>query len=457
MPDQKLARRQFVLAAGAAASALPMPGRASGRPNVVLIVTDQHHAGAIGAAGNPHLRTPAMDHLYHHGASFALSHTADPVCSPARSAIFSGRTASETDVASNGRPIRAGIPNAGQWLSEKAGYETLYAGKWHLPGSYTDRIPGFRVLPGGIAGQGNIGDTSVSRACEAYLRGRRSSDPFLLVASFLQPHDICEWLRLNMRTPEKLRFPEIAGELPPLPGNFDYAPGEPAFLRRTRDRTEPALGKWTREHWRYYLWSYYRHVEMVDGEIGRILDALRDSGRDTNTVVILTSDHGEGLARHHMVRKSISYDEALKVPLLVSWPGEVAARSDESHPVSGLDVMPTLCDYAGIQAPANMRGRSLRPLLEGNAAARDHFVISEVPVNAGRVVRTQQYKYVTFAGDAVEQLFDMRTDPGETRNLAGSARHAGVLEDHKKLLRDWERRLEVAPGLPNADAWWRQG
>jgi arylsulfatase A-like enzyme len=124
--------------------------------------------------------------------------------------------------------------------------------------------------------------------------------------------------------------------------------------------------------------------------------------------------------------------------------------------VSGLDVMPTLCDYAGIQAPANMRGRSLRPLLEGKAAARDHFVVSEIPVNAGRVVRTQQYKYATFAGDAVEQLFDMQADPGETRNLAGSARHAGVLADHKKLLRDWERRLEVAPGLPNADAWWQQ-
>ncbi|MFB3827883.1 MAG: sulfatase [Bryobacteraceae bacterium] len=444
-----LRRREFLLTGAAG-----LAPKGAGRPNIVVIVTDQQHIDSIAAAGNRYLRTPAMDHLYRTGASFALSHSPDPVCSPARSAIFTGRMPSETDVASNGRPIRAGIPNLGEWFGGQANYETVYAGKWHLPRTYTTRIPGFRVLPGGIGGQGNLGDTSVSRSCEAYLRGRRSSEPFLLVASFLQPHDICEWLRLNMRNPEKLPHPQIAGELPPLPANFAHEEREPAALRRIRQRAEPAEGRWNEPHWRYYLWSYYRHVEMVDGEVGRILEALHDTGRDRNTVVLLTADHGEGLGQHGMVRKSFSYDAALKVPFLISCPGRIPeGRNDAAHPVSGVDVMPTLCDYAGIAPPPRMRGRSVRPLVEGRAAGGGDFIVSEIPANVGRVVRTGRYKYVTFAGDPVEQLFDMQPDPGETRNVAADSRYAGALADHRKLLREWESRLEKAPGLPHAEAW----
>ena len=424
------------------------------RPNILFILTDQQHIDSISAGGCRHSRTPAMDWLYERGMSFGQSYCPDPVCSPSRSAIFSGRMPSETGVPSNGRPIREGIPNLGQWFSGNSEYETIYSGKWHVPRTYTTDIPGFRVLPGGISGQGNMGDSCVARSCEGYLRNRSGSKPFLLVASFLQPHDICEWLRINMENRDEVPFPELKEELPPLPANFDIDPGEPEHLRRTRAKCEPAKGKWSRQHWRYYLWSYYRHVEMVDGEVGRILEALRAAGREKDTMIVFTADHGEGLAHHQMVRKSISYDEAVRVPLLISHPQEIPQRrSDKVRPVSGVDIVPTLCDYAGIKQPPLMRGRSLRPLMEGKPRTNDGFIVTEIPVNVGRVLRTERYKYVTYADDPIEQLYDMQSDPGETRNLAQS--HGQALSAHKKLLREWESRLQTAPENPHAE-WWRK-
>lgn len=423
------------------------------RPNILLFITDQQHIDSISAGGCPYVRTPAMDWLYRRGMSFGQSYCPDPLCSPSRSAIFTGRMPSETGVTSNGRAIREGIANLGQWFSTNSNYETVYAGKWHLPNSYATSIAGFRLLPGGISGQGNIGDSCVARSCEAYLQSRSRSKPFLLIASFLQPHDICEWLRINMENRDEVPFPELKDQLPPLPANFDVDPKEPEYLRRTRAKCEPARGKWSRQHWRYYLWSYYRHVEMVDGEVGRVVDALRAAGCEKDTLIVFTADHGEGLAHHQMVRKSISYDEAVRVPLLISYPGEIPGkRAENVRPVSGVDIVPTLCDYAGVKPPASIRGRSLRSLIEGKRQAGDGFVVVEIPGNVGRVVRTERYKFVTYAGDATEQLFDMQSDPGETRNLAQT--QSGVLSEHKKLLRSWESSLKTAPEIPNA-GWWR--
>ena len=423
------------------------------RPNILCLLTDQQHIDSIAAGGCRYSQTPSMDWLQQRGMSFGQSYCPDPVCSPSRSAIFTGRMPSETGVTSNGYPIREGIPNLGQWFRENSDYERIYAGKWHVPQNFAAAIDGFRVLPGGIAGQGNLGDSCVAHSCDAYLRNRSGSKPFLMVASFLQPHDICEWLRINMENRDELPFPELKAELPPLPANFAVPPGEPEHLRRTRGMCEPAQGKWSRQHWRYYLWSYYRHVEMVDGQVGRILEALRATGREQDTLIVLTADHGEGLAHHQMVRKSISYDSAVRVPLLISYPqGIPPSRQDKVHPVSGVDLMPTLCDFAGLKPPPLMRGRSLRPLMQEKPQTGDAFIVSEIPVNVGRVVRTARYKYVTYADDPVEQLYDMQNDPGETRNLARS--HGSVLSDHKKLLRRWESRLQTAPENPHAE-WWR--
>ena len=460
-------RREFVKLGGSAV-ALLATGPASGEThaarrrskpkpkNILLIITDQQHIDTIAAGGCRHVRTPALDRLKTSGVSFAQSYSANPVCSPARSAIFTGRTSCECGVHINGRPIRSSFPNLGQWFSEHTNCETFYAGKWHLPRTYSTEIPGFKVINTGIGGFGYLCDTVVSRACEGFLRNRAKSRPFLLVASFMQPHDICEWLRLNMENPGRLRFPELAGELPELPDNFEFDRNEPDAIRQRRLGNEPFRGKrkWDKEHWRYYRWSYYRNIEQVDAEIGRLLQALEDFGHAKDTLVVFTSDHGEGMGHHQMVRKSCLYNEAARVPLLFSWPGHIVKnKTDTFHLASGLDIMPTLCDYAGIEPPPDMRGISLRSILEGDSVSGHDFVVTETSSNTGRMLRTPRYKYITYKDDPVEQLFDMKTDPDEIRNLAASAKHAATRREHRKLLRDWETRLDVPDNIPNADIW----
>ena len=458
-------RRNFLKLGGSAVAILSgctfnqrtQASRRSGRPkprNIVLIITDQQHIDTIAAGGCRHVQTPALDSLKISGVSFTQSYTANPLCSPARSAIFTGRTSSEAHVHINGRPIRSDIPNLGQWFSQNSNYETFYAGKWHLPRTYTSNIPGFEVIHTGIGGFGYLCDTAMSRACEGFLRNRPKDKPFLLVASFMQPHDICEWLRLNMNNPPKLRYPELAGELPELPHNFEYDKNEPGSIKQRRQSCEPAKGGWSKEHWRYYRWSYYRNIENLDAEIGRILRALADYGYTDDTLIVFISDHGEGMGHHQMVRKSSPYNEASRVPLLFSWPGHIIKnKTDMVHLASGMDIMPTLCDYASIKSPANMRGISLRSVLEGNSDSGHEFVVTEVNSNTGRMVRTNRYKYIAYVDDPVEQLFDMKDDPGETKNLSPNTRYASILKDHRKMLKDWEHRLDVPTKVPHADVW----
>jgi len=467
--ERLVSRREFVKLGSGAVALLAnrtltgnvLAGRRSGKPmpgNILLIFTDQQHLDTIAAGGCRHLRTPALDRLKTNGVSFAQSYSANPVCSPARSAVFTGRTSCETSVYTNGRSIRSGIPNLGQWFSQHTDYETFYAGKWHLPKTYTSNIPGFTVLNTGIGGFGYLCDTVMSRACEGFLRNRSKSRPFLLVTSFMQPHDICEWLRLNMNDPGRLRYPELAGKLPELPDNFDFDKNEPQSTKNRRLDNEPFKGNWSEEHWRYYRWSYYRHIEHLDAEIGRILSALEGEGEINNTLIVLTSDHGEGMGHHQMVRKSSFYDEAARVPLLFSWPGHVAENNtDTVHLVSGLDIMPTLCDYARIQPPADVRGVSLRTILEGGGGSNRTCIVTEGNNNTGRMLRTQDWKYIKYKDDPVEQLFDMRNDPGETENLVLNSLHAAVLAEHRKLLEDHEGRLDVPPEVPHAAFWRTRG
>jgi choline-sulfatase len=469
LSDTFVTRRQFVKLGGGAVALLAdgtltesvFAARGNHKPqpkNILLIYTDQQHIDTIAAGGCPYLRTPALDRIKKSGTSFTQSYSANPVCSPARSAVFSGRTSCEASVHVNGRPIRSGIPNLGQWFSEHTDYETFYAGKWHLPRTYTSNIPGFKVINTGIGGFGYLCDTAMSRACEGFISNISKSKPFLLVASFMQPHDICEWLRLNMNDPGKLRYPELAEELPELPDNFEYDRSEPQSTKKRRLGNEPFKGKWDKQHWRYYRWSYYRHIENVDAEIGRILTALERRGLMKDTLIVMTADHGEGMGHHQMVRKSSFYDEAARVPLLFSWPGHIIEdRTETMRLASGMDITPTLCDYAGIKPPANMRGVSLRPILEGDNGTRREFIVSEGNTNTGRMLRTENFKYIKYVDDPVEQLFDMKNDPGETRNLAASSQYASALTEHSRLLAGHEVRLEVPNVIPHAEFWRTRG
>jgi arylsulfatase A-like enzyme len=263
-----------------------------------------------------------------------------------------------------------------------------------------------------------------------------------LSLGFLQPHDCCYWVFAHRDDIGALPYPAIEDDLPPLPGNFDYDVEEPPTLRKHLTNVRRGTSNWSPLHWRYYLWSYYRHVEMEDAEIGRALDALEDSKFASDTLIVFTADHGDGLARRRLVSKWFPYDEAARVPLVVCSPGaEDGGRIDDAHVVSGLDVAPTLCDFAGIDAPPNARGRSLRPLVEDRSTEWREFVVVESNIT-GRLVRTPEFKLVTYAGETPDQLFNMKRDPWEKRNLAGEPRYAETVADLKARLEDWESRFE---------------
>ncbi|AQQ72436.1 Arylsulfatase [Limihaloglobus sulfuriphilus] len=474
----KINRRDLIktgITAGAAASIVAGCSRlnyagsgSSGRPNILVIMTDQQHVDTIRSAGCKYLKTPGLDRLYQSGTSFANSYTTNPVCIPARSSLWTGRMPSETGMWFNSARagnVEPGMPNIGQWLREKGGYDTVYAGKWHVPQCHTYNIPGFEVLASGSSHWGENSDDTVSQACSQYLMNRNDEKPFLMVCSLIQPHDICVWLSLNMHKKDSLPYPEIAGELPPLPANFAHNPNEAGPHVRLRESQQPAEGSWQELDWRYYRWAYYRHVEMVDAQIQRVLEALDQSGYRDDTIIIFTSDHGEGMGEHQMVRKDFLYDASARVPLIFNYPGRIKSSVDRDNLVSGVDITPTICDFVGVEPPERMVGVSLKNLLLGkeNHLQRPlgDFIVTEIGSTSrnlnqtGRMVRSKRYKFIKYYNDDNELLFDMKTDPGETKNLAADPAFKNIIAEHKDMLRRWERSLQIAPRFAKegGDKW----
>lgn len=185
---------------------------------------------------------------------------------------------------------------------------------------------------------------------------------------------------------------------------------------------------------------------MVDAQIGRVLEALRDAGLEEETVIVFTSDHGDLDAAHRLEHKSILYEEAVRVPLIVSHKGVTPPGTvDTTHLVSfGLDLIPTLCDYAGIDPPQGLPGRSVRALAEGrqDESWRDQLVVES---RAGRMLRTDRFKYNVYeSGKHREQLIDLKDDPGEMVNLAENPDYKDVLRQHRKRLRGWVEETDDA-------------
>lgn len=416
------------------------------RPNVLILTTDQQRVDAMSAAGNRWAKTPNMDALAAQGVYFRSSYCAFPLCSPSRSALHTGRTPHEIRVDQNGVSIDPAVPLSGQ-LFRAAGYDTAYAGKWHMPESYPqDGIAGFEVL-NKTTRTGRIAhdvDEATMEAAIGFLK-RKHDKPFLLVASFINPHDICLLAGEKSGLSDELwkRYgPPEGAELPPLPPNFAPKDGG-TEVRRGHD-------DWDEAQWRRYRYAYGRLVEDVDAQLGKVMAALREAGAEESTLVIFTSDHGEGLGSRRMTGKMMFYDDQAAVPLIVSWKGVTpAARMDDRHLVSTLDVLPTICDYAGITPPPAIRGESLRGVIEHPDQAGHPFVVTEMslggPATDGRswMLRTPQYKYMTFPGKpAVEKLFDLKADPSELRNLAGEAAFAAEVARHRDLLAQWKKTTE---------------
>ena len=451
-------------------------------PNIVLFITDQQTRATISAYGNDLTHTPHMDELAAGGVAFEKSYCSSPLCSPGRASIVTGQMPHTAGVDINDLPVRDGIANLGEIFSA-AGYETVWAGKWNLPESFPpepDAIGGFgnlewqrrpypsieQILAGDFSPVGeqepyrDLGasmDADIADAAVRYLAGA-PREPFLLAVSLYNPHDICFWIIDRDHDMLPAVPPDVS--LPDLPDNFDAVANEPEFVRwmRKQEAVIPDYGwnelrwthNWDERHWRRYLYVYYRLVEMVDLQIGRVLDAISDAGTQDSTLVVLTSDHGEGVAAHRWATKQMLYEEPVTVPLVLRWPGVIPAeRFDRSHLASGVDIVPTLCDYAGVAAPEGLAGESLRPVIDDPSLGGRDFVVAELQPSAfrmdlkGRMLRTRRYKYIAFsAGADPEMLFDLDTDPLETVNLVRSAGHDPVLAEHRTLLDGWIRRTD---------------
>jgi len=420
--------------------------------NILFIMTDQQHAGMLSCAGNPYLKTPMLDSLAATGARFELAYCANPVCMPSRISMMTGVFPSRVGVETNGKSKAKMTPdileNSLGRVFGKAGYETVYGGKSHLPMSLEDF--GFKNI------ESNGGD-KLADACAEFLR-QPHDRPFLMVASFTNPHDICMMAIEDAKHPGNIPGPKalveamalppgmsrekfFADVCPPLPANFEIPAGEPEDILAadTQDFRTHARTKWTDEQWRVYRWAYARLTELVDEQIGVVLTALRETGLDQNTLVVFSSDHGDMDASHRLEHKSVFYEEAVRVPLIVSWKGVTKpGLVDRTHLVStGQDLIPTLCDFAGLSAPSSLKGRSLRELAEGRTPPswRDTVVVEN---GSSRMVRSARYKYVVYASGAHrEQLIDLVTDPGEMKNLALDPLAAPVLDEHRRLLREW--------------------
>jgi choline-sulfatase len=470
--SEKMKRREFIITAAAAATGLVLrretfaansPG-GKNRPNILFIMTDQQHAGMMSCTGNKWLKTPALDRLSACGIRFERAYACNPVCVPNRFSLQTGLMPSAIGMFQNSDSGRVSVTDAilqkslGR-LFHEADYETVYGGKVHLPSKMNDvQNLGYRNLTGDSR-QG------LADACAKFIKGQHSR-PFFLFASFINPHDIC-YMAINDFRRTKVRAPvdntdsktceavlDRAGKAadigtffrencPPLPTNHGVPKAEPECITHKYLNARPFRAyvreKWTQNQWRLHRWAYCRLTEMVDKRIGTLLDALREAGLEDNTLIVFTSDHGDMDAAHKMEHKSVLYEESVRVPFIVSYKGVIPhGVVDDTHLVSnGLDLLPTLCDYASIKIPAGRHGLSLRPLAQGKKTVpwRD-YVVSES--QNGRMLQTARFKYCIYdSGRHREQLIDLKNDPGEMENLAENPGFKEVLDKHHRLLRKW--------------------
>lgn len=416
------------------------------QPNILFICTDQQYAGAMSCAGNDNLSTPGMDRIAAAGTRFERAYCTHPLCCPARGSFVSGMMPHECGVMSNGTPIHPELlPQTIGNVLRGAGYDAALAGKWHVPGCDPEDCGLDHLCP--------TNDALVPKVSAEYFGADRDK-PFFLFASFINPHDICQVAR-SQDLPQGPVPSATLEDCPGLPDNFaipPYAPEALQFLRRVSPRIYPTLD-WTDDQWRHFRHAYYRLVEKVDAEIVRLLDALDASGKADNTVVIFTSDHGDGHGAHHWNQKTALWEEEIRIPMIVSVPGGEGGRVEERLVSNGLDLLPTVCDYAGAACPDGLDGLSLRPLVESDTPDtwRDELVV-ETQTNFGdgpggasfaRALVTDQYKYSVYVmGRNREQLVDLQADPGEMVNLAVESRHRETLVDCRERLRAWGERTE---------------
>ncbi|MDP2856081.1 MAG: sulfatase-like hydrolase/transferase [bacterium] len=424
------------------------------KPNILIIITDQQSADAMSnRIGTEYLKTPNMDWLANHGITYTRAYCANPLSIPSRTSMFTGLYPHETGLQSNEKvKLNAEeFPLTGT-IFHRAGYETGYVGKWHLPYNAADKDShGFRYM---AQIKNNGVDANIPEAALEFIN-QKHDRPFLLVTSFVNPHNICEWARGENLPDGNIGTPPPADKCPPLKSNHAPAKYESDIVSQLRINYQASpmfpVGNFSDSKWREYRWAYYRMVEKVDTLIGKILEGLRNAGLEKNTIIILLADHGDAQGAHSWNQKTIFFEEIVNIPFIISTPGMNKPQFCDRLIQTGTDLIPTLCDYAGISVPTGLSGISARKIFEEreNTLNRKYVVVSDKPVQGvevngidpkpdGRMVAGERFKYWIYSeGNQRESFFDIRNDPGEMINLATNPKYSKDLKEYRSYLRSW--------------------
>jgi arylsulfatase len=457
------------------------------RPNILLICTDQQRFDALGAYGNPHIATPNLDRLAADGVLFENCYVQNPVCAPSRASLMTGRYVAAHGLHANGVDIAPDSEMFTKLLADD-GYDCGLVGKFHLGACFAGRSEprlddGFRVFrwahdpyPGSsenayhrwlraahpdlyaqaCAGEAGwdtlpteahysrwIGDETIDFLASA----RQDGKPFFFVANFFDPHH-------GFGAPPEYRARYDAAALPPpvaADGELESKP--PVFTeasKRSYAGHARGFAEYTDDELAEVRAAYYAMVTLVDDEVGRILDALEAEGLADDTVVVFTSDHGEMLGDHQLMLKGpFHYDCAVRVPLIVRWPGRFApARRAEL--VQWVDLGPTFLDLAGLAPSPRHQGASLRGLLTGEDTTwrdwalcqyRDSGHAYDPPVHV-TMLRHDRWKLVVHHGgpasrrERTGELYDLAADPDELVNRWADPAHRDVRIGLQELLID---------------------
>jgi len=408
------------------------------RSNVLLIVTDQQQAAAIGAVDDS-FETPNIDRLVASGTQFTGCHSTCPQCSPSRSSLFTGRYPHQNGMRTlpewGPGPLDTRNPSVARAFRD-AGYRTTYIGKWHL--GETD------LGEYGWETAENVHETSNppagfptdERTCERAVSALSSHDddaPFFVTVSFNLPHP-----PFVTDTEFAERFDR---DTTPLPESFtDDLAGKPSFQRERANDEECALDE---DAVREIGYQYRTMVARIDDHVGRILDALERSGLGEETVVAFTSDHGDMQGAHRLNKKGvIAYDEILRVPLVLRIPDRTSKRDRIPDLVSNRTIPATLLDAAGVDAPSAFDAESVLDALGRRSPPDDERVFFEHRYaywgeHPYRGVRTARWKFVEYWWDRPNELYDVTHDPHEMTNLAADPDHAETVTRLQREVKRW--------------------
>lgn len=476
-------RRREFLGVGAAAAA---GASAPSRPNVLLVMTDTHRSDAIGAYGNPLIRTSNFDKLAAGGVRFTNCWSQHPVCMPARATIFTGRYPGAHRVRSNG--VR--LPAAELTLAEQMrrnGYTTFGAGKFHFTPHYAGSVPTMATHPGTWYGfeefhtgeDGRLGEQAewikrehpqwagkpddvvprelhntgwVANHTRDFLqRAARTGKPFFAFASFVDPHQ-----PYNPPAPYSTMYKETGIPRPLLrAGEHNTRPRHIAdFVRQYAQLNASVLRQRTQS---------YGEVTFIDDALGGIVETLDQTGLRDNTLIVFLSDHGDMLGDHSLFFKGpYHFRQCASVPLIVSWPSRVQKEKVVDGFVQQVDIMPTILALAGLEIPEGVQGRSQSPVLTtatSDTGYRDILIeygvsgahapaANDLDINSPDLwtLRTAEWRMSYYPRLQTGELYNLAEDPEEFVNLWDNPKFAAQRSQLKERLLD--RLLAARDPLP---------